>query len=324
MPTNRTGTTRRSFRVLQILLLAATFVAQPAAATTYISAEPIPSRDVVGDENLAKILSIGYPNLERWSRRLLDDCRIVDQVIEVLSAHGAITTVNATNTRFLVAAGGFQAVTDPSYVFTVQDSGSGAASAADVGVLDNILGYVLNQAGTAHFTPENPKAYDFSLDYAVVTFSPTLTGERAKEFFDFVGTVNPALWSGLFAGFTQIDFAGSATNNSMLFLRPAVTKREFITGLATAASSTADATYATVNNHGQATTAKAGVAFPSNDWIAFPNGEQYLFHLGNPSPQLLSELAALRQQHLRAVRDLLSAIDRDNVSAYLNHQFRCR
>ena len=324
MPTNRISTTHKRLRVLTILLLVATFVVQPAAATTYISAEPIPSRDVVGDENLAKILSIGYPNLERWSRRLLDECRIVDQAIEVLSAHGAISTVDATNTRFLVAAGGFQSITDPSYVFTIEDSGPGAASAADVGVLDNILGYVLNQAGTTHFTADNPKAYDFSLDYAVVTFTPPLTGEGAKAFFDFVGTVDPALWSGLFAGFTQIDFAGSATNNSMLFLLPAVTKRQFITGLATAASATPDATYVTVNNHGQPTTAKAGVAFPGNDWIAFPNGEQYLFHLGNPSPQLLSELAALRQQHLRAVRDLLTAIDTGKVSIYLEHQFRCR
>ena len=44
-------------------------------------------------------------------------------------------------------------------------------SEEDVNVLDNALGYVLNQGGTAHFSPDNPKAYAFSLDYAVVTFA---------------------------------------------------------------------------------------------------------------------------------------------------------
>jgi hypothetical protein len=49
-------------------------------------------------------------------------------------------------------------------------------------VLDNALGYVLNQGGTAHFSPDNAKAYDFSLDYAVVTFARTLSGVQAKGF----------------------------------------------------------------------------------------------------------------------------------------------
>lgn len=306
------------------LLLVAILVANPAAATTYISAEPIPTEDVIGDGNLAKIQSIGFANLERWSRRLLEECRIVDQTIDLLSLHNIVSTVDATNTRFLVAAGGFEAVTNPSYVFTLQDSGPGAVSAGDINVLGNILGYVLSQGSTAAFTPDNPKANQFPLDYAVVTFDSFLTGERAKEFFDFVGTVDAALWSGLFAGFTQIDAAGSATNNSMLFLRPAVSKQQFITGLSTAASLTPDATYVTLNNRGNPTTAKAGVAFPENDWIGFPNGDQYLSQAGTLSPQLLAALAAVRQQHLRVVSDLIRAIDRQDVSGYLQHQFKCR
>ena len=43
-----------------------------------------------------------------------------------------------------------------------------------------------------------------------------------------------ALFSGLFAGFTQIDLPGSTTNNTMLFLQPAASKHQFITGLAEA------------------------------------------------------------------------------------------
>lgn len=80
-----------------------------------------------------------------------DDCRIVQNVIDTLSANQAITTVSSGNTRWLVAAGGFQGVTDPSFVLTMQDSGPGAASASDIFV-DNILGYALNQGGTAQFT----------------------------------------------------------------------------------------------------------------------------------------------------------------------------
>jgi hypothetical protein len=300
------------------LLLAA----HTTSATTYISAEPVPNQDVVGAENLARIRSIGYSSLERWSQRLLNECRIVDQIIDVLSTHGAISTVTNGNTRFLVAAGGFEGATNPSYVFTVQDQGSGSVSAADVNVLDNALGYVLNQGGTAHFSPDNPMAYAFPLDYALVTFSGSLTGEEARAFFDALGTVDPALWSGQFAGFTQVDLAGSLTNNSMLFLRPAVSKNQFVAGLSTAADDDPRATYSPLKNNGQPTTARAGIAFPGNDWLVFPDGDGYLVNIGNSAP-LLDDLAALRQQHLDAVTALIQAIDRGNVEAYLTRHFRC-
>jgi hypothetical protein len=318
------ATKRRNLvsRLITIILLGVPLT-QPVTATTYISAEPIPSEDVVGQNALDLILSAGYSNLELWSNRLLNDCHIVQNVIDVLTANGAISTINSSNARVRVAAGGFEGVTDPSFVFTVQDSGPNAASAADITVLDNALGYVLNQGGTAHFSPDNARAYDFPLDYAVVTFTGTLTGVQAKGFFEFLGTIDPALFSGQFAGFTQIDFQGSLTNNSMLFLKPATTKQLFITGLSTAASTTPGATYVTLNNNGQPTTAKAGISFPENDWIAFPGGDQYLAKLNSPSAQLLSQLATLRQRHLQAVASLVNAIQRGRLSVYLNNQFRC-
>src|SRR5450755_3414766 len=114
-----------------IVLTAAT-LSQPVFAQTYISAEPIPSQDIVGTANLTKILGVGYPNLELWSQRLLNDCHIVQNVINVLSANRAISTVFPGNTRYLVAAGGFEAVTDPTYVLTVENSGADAASAGDI------------------------------------------------------------------------------------------------------------------------------------------------------------------------------------------------
>jgi hypothetical protein len=316
--------TRSKIARLVIIALLVAVLAQQVAATTYISAEPIPTQDVVGQNALDLIESVGYSNLELWSNRLLNQCNIVQNVIDVLTSNGAITTINSGNTRFRVAAGGFEGVTNPSFVFTVEDSGPNAASAADVAVLSNALGYVLSQGGTAHFSPDNSKAYDFPLDYAVVTFTGTLTGLEAKGFFDFLGTINAALWSGTFAGFTQIDFQGSNTNNSMLFLIPAVTKQTFITGLSTAARATSGATYSPLSNNGQPTTAKAGVSFPENDWAAFPGGDTYLANLNNPSTQLLNQVfQALQQRHLQAVANFVDAIERDKVDIYLNHQFRC-
>ena len=45
------------------MLLAAMLGSFPLAAETYISAEPTPSRDIVGQANLSKMLNIGCSNL---------------------------------------------------------------------------------------------------------------------------------------------------------------------------------------------------------------------------------------------------------------------
>jgi hypothetical protein len=313
----------------RIVVLAATAGASPATAQTYVSAEPIPSSQVVGTANLASIESLSYADRALWGQRLLGDCKIVQNTIKVLSDNGAISTVFSGNTRYLVAAGGFQGVTDPSYVFTIQDSGPGAASATDIFVLDNVLGYVLNQGGTAQFglsyNPNNP--YEFSNQYAVVTFAGALTGEHAMEFFNYLGTIDPALWTGTDAGFTQINFSkfpvyNYMLNDSMLFLIGDVSTAEFVNGLFRAAHTTPGATYWPIGEKGP-TVATAGAAFPSNDWIAYPGGDQYLSNLVNPSSWLLRDLAALRMQHLQAVANLLKAIEHGSVSQYLNSQFTC-
>jgi len=316
-------------RLLTCALLAC--AALPSAwAQTYVSAEPIPSQDIVGTANLTKILNLGYPNLELWSQRLLNDCQVVQNVINVLSDNRAITTVTFGNTRYKVAAGGFEAVTDPTYVLTFDDSSPAAASASDIFVLDNALGYALNQGGTAQFSlpfsTKNP--FVFALDYAVVTFGGFLSGVQAQQFFNHVGTIDPELWSGTDAGFTQVNLSNNPVNNyllddSMLFLIGAVPKQEFIQGLYAATTTTPNAGYSPLAKNGNPATAKAGAAFPGNDWIAFPNGDGYLTNIPNASPELLSALAAVRQQHLQAVSNLLNAIDKGNVAIYLNNQFKC-
>ena len=295
-----------------------------ASAITYMSIETVPNRDVVGGEDVVvTIRSIGYANLERWSQRLLDECRVVDSVIDALTANAAISSVTSTNTRVVVAAGGFEGGTNPSFVLTVKDSGPRSVTETDVNVLGNALGYVLSQGSTAHFSPDNFKAYAFPLDYILVTFSGSLSGEEAQAFFEHVGTIDPALFSGLFAGFTQIDLPGSLTHNSMLFLQPAVSKRRFISGLSAAVEDEKPrASYAPLKNNGAPTTARAGVAFPENDWLASPGGEQYLANVSK-SAQLRSELLVLRLRHLAAVTRLLEAIEEDGVDEYLATQFTC-
>jgi hypothetical protein len=308
-----------------IALIGAALLARPVSAQTYVSAEPIPSVQIVGKDDLAKIEGVGYSRLAEWSRRLLDDCSIVQNVISTLSDNKAISTIHPSNTRYRVSAGGFEGVTDPSYVFRIEDSGPLAASATDIFVLDNALGYALNQGGTAQFgltyDPSNP--YTSPLAYAVVTFEGFLTVEGAQKFFNYLGTINPALWSGRNAGFTQIELNDFGPSNSMLFLIGNVSKKEFVTGLSTAAATTPGATYSPLEKNGTPTTSTAGEAFPGNDWRTSPGGAGYLSHLANPSPQLLNQLDALRHTHLRAVADLLRAINDGDVSGFLGEQFKC-
>jgi hypothetical protein len=307
------------------ICLAATVGASAIQAQTYISAEAIPSVDIVGPANLARIEGLGYANMELWTQRLLNDCHIVQNVIDVLTDNGAIrTVVPFLNTGYRVAAGGFEGVTDPSYVFTMVDSGPFPVIPQDVFVLDNVLGYALNQGGTAQFSlrynPNDPNS--FSIAYGVVTFGGALTGEQAQKFFNYLGTIDPALWTGADAGFTQVNLQYFGPNDSMLFLIGDVSTTEFENGLSEAARTTPNATYSPIGRNGP-TTATGGAAFPGNDWVASPNGEGYLSNLVNPSPQLLSALARLRQQHLQAVANLLNAINKGNVSFYLNDQFQC-
>jgi hypothetical protein len=288
-----------------------------------MSIEPVPNVDLVGADQLAAIRGIGYTNLERWGQRLLEDCHIVESVINALTTDHAISSVSlGINTRVVVAAGGFEGRTNPSFVFTVTDSGTGSVTEADVNVLGNALGYVLNQGSTAHFSPDNFKAYAFPLDYALVTFRGTLTGGEAQDFFAHLGTIDEALFSGLFAGFTQIDLPGSTTNNRMLFLQPAASKHRFITGLAEAVADEPRASYSPLKNNGTPTTLRAGAAFPENDWLAFPDGDQFLDNVGG-SAQLLSELADLRQLHRAEVDRLVLAIGQGRVADYLATPLTC-
>jgi hypothetical protein len=108
----------------------------------------------------------------------------------------------------------------------------------------------------------------------------------------------------------------------MLFLQPAVSKNRFVAGLAAGVETEPRASYFPLKPNGAPTTARAGIAFPGNDWVAFPDGDQYLANVGG-TPQLMEALSVLRQQHLTAVRDLLAAIARNRVDFHLDRGFTC-
>lgn len=285
-------------RLLAVPLLGLLWLAAvPAGATTYMSVEPIPNQDVVGEEVLGNLVALPFEDRELWSQ-LLIDCGLVQGVLDALAADGTVASVNASNTFFGVAAGGFEGQTNPTYVFTVVDSGVNAVATADVETVVNALGYVLSQGGTVHFSPDDGGAYDFPLDYVTVTFTAgPPSGSLAQTFFEHVGTVDPALFSGLFAGYTQIGAA-------LLFLQPAVGVQQFTDGMFAAAQSFPNVAYAPFDGMGDPTTAPAGVAFRGNDWSANPGGSEYLAGIAqDPDADLggIRNLNELRALHLGAV-----------------------
>src|SRR5262245_3412260 len=103
MRTSCSRVTSQSIAWVVVFLL----LTQSTSATTYISVEPVPSIDIVGADDLAAIRGIGYANLELWGHRLLNDCHIVESVVNTLLANAVISSVRlGLNTHVVVAAGG--------------------------------------------------------------------------------------------------------------------------------------------------------------------------------------------------------------------------
>ena len=229
-------------RTVGLVVAVAMFLAvHTVSATTYMSVEPIPNRDVIGEENLASLRSIGYGNLERWSQRLLSECLAVENVI---TRCPRMEPSRRSRPPTPVRRRGWRIRGRDQPLLCVHGSGSGRRLGERGRCQRPQQRPRLRTKSGRHgaFQPGNARAYAFVLDYAVVTFLGTLAGEEAREFFDCLGTIDAALWRGLFAGFTQIDFGNSSTNNSMLFLQPAVSKERFISGLSTAADDNRRAT----------------------------------------------------------------------------------
>jgi hypothetical protein len=249
---------------------------------------------------------------EAFANRLLQ-CGIVNQVVDVLTSTGAIKTISGLNTRFEVGAGGFAGFTNPSFVYTVLDEGPNAASFGDVKVLTDSLGYVLSQGSAFLLDSDDPNSVDFPANYVVLNFKRQPPLALSAALFETVGRIDPELFETDTSGYTQFGRA-------YLSLQSAVPDQQFIDGYVAAAKKFG-VEYTPIVN-GTPSLFVGGAAFPFNDWVANPRGEDYLSRIPEASHRALARIRAF---HLRVTRDVLRRLDRhdkrglDDVAS-----FECR
>lgn len=257
-------------------------------ANTYGSVEPIANPDVI---DTTALRNQPLRVREAFATRLLQ-CGVVSQVGEVLSETHAITTINNLNTQFSVGAGGFAGNTNPAYVYTVIDNGPNAASANDIKVLTDSLGYVLSQGSAFLLDADNPASFDFPANYVVLNFDSPPSIARSAALFRTVGRIDPELFETDTSGYTQYGRA-------YLSLQSDVPDAQFISGYVQAANEFG-VEYTPIVN-GVPSLFNGGAAFPGNDWIANPRGEEYLERIPEQSHR---GLARIRAFVLRVTREV--------------------
>jgi hypothetical protein len=296
-------TTRIVFGVLFVSLCTT------VQANKYGSVEPIANPDVIDTTPLREQpLRVR----EAFATRLLQ-CGIVSQVVDVLSATGSISTINSLNTSFAVGAGGFAGATNPSYVYTVIDDGPNAASIDDVKVLTDSLAYVLSQGSAFLLDSDDPSSFDFPANYLVLNFATPPPISVSAALFRTVGRIDRELFETNSSGYTQFGRA-------YLSLQSAVPDAQFIEGYAKAAA--AFGVEYTPIVGGSPALFQGGAAFPENDWIVSPRGEEYLSRIPAASHRALARIRAF---HLRATREVLRKLEHgDKRSSHDVVSFECR
>jgi len=263
-------------------------------ANTYGSVEPIANPDVI---DTTALRNQPLRVREAFATRLLQ-CGVVSDVGEVLSATHAITTINNLNTQFSVGAGGFAGNTNPAYVYTVIDNGPNAASANDIKVLTDSLGYVLSQGSAFLLDADNPANFDFPANYVVLNFDTPPPIAKSAALFRLVGRIDPELFETDTSGYTQYGRA-------YLSLQSDVPDAQFISGYVRAANEFG-VEYTPIVN-GVPSLFKGGAAFPGNDWIASPRGEDYLARIPEESHRALARIRAFV---LRVIREVEHKLER--------------
>jgi hypothetical protein len=249
---------------------------------------------------------------EAFANRLLQ-CGIVNRVVDVLSSTRAIGTINDLNTRFTVSAGGFAGSTNPSFVYTVMEDGPNAATQRDVEVLTDALGYVLSQGSAFLLDPSATSTFGFQANFVVLNFAAPPPIPLSAALFRLVGRIDPELFETDTSGYTQFGRA-------YLSLQSDVPDAQFIAGYSTAAQ-IFGVQYTPIVN-GQPGLFQGGAAFPGNDWVANPRGEEYLARIPAQSHRALRQIRAF---HLRVTQEVLRKLDRhDDRSAEHAVSFDCR
>jgi hypothetical protein len=282
-----------------VLTLLCVLMSHPALATTYGSVEPIANVDVIDTTRLREVrLAVRAAFAER-----LLQCGVIDQVISALVSTGSVKTINGLNTLFEVGAGGFAGESNPSYVYTIIDEGPNAANRDDIRILTDSLGFVLSQGSAFLLDADKTGTFDFDANYVVLNFETPPRLQRSAALFETVGRIDPELFATDSSGYTQYGRA-------YLSLQSFVPDEQFIDGYVQAAAKFGV----------EYTPIVAGVprlfvgsaAFPGNDWVLSPSGEEYLDRIPVQSHRLLR---TLRQGHLRFTRDALRLIDRAGGNA---------
>jgi hypothetical protein len=277
-------------------------------ANTYGSVEPLANDAVI---DTSPIRNQPLRVREAFAARLLQ-CGIVSSVVEVLSDTRAIATINTLNTQFAVGAGGFAGSTNPSFVYTILDDGPNAASAQDIRVLTDSLGYVMSQASAFLLDADNMESFDFPANYVVLNFRTPPSIARSAALFRAVGRIDPELFETDTSGYTQFGRA-------YLSLQSAVSDERFIEGYVQAAAE-AGVEYTPIVG-GQPALFQGGAAFPGNDWTASTRGEEYLSRI---PPQSHRALGHIRAFHLRVTREVLRKLEHDKRSHNDVVSFGCR
>ncbi len=279
-----------------------------AQANTYGSVEPIANPDVIDTDALRnQPLRVR----EAFANRLLQ-CGIVDEVVDALTATGAVKTINGLNTHFQVGAGGFFGETNPAYVYTVIDDGPNAASFDDIRVLTDSLGYVLSQASAFLLDADNPDSYDFPAQYVVLNFKTPPPIAVSAALFKKVGDIDEELFNTDTSGYTQYGRA-------YLSLQSFVPDAQFIAGYVQAAAAFGIQYTPIVN--GQPSLFQGGAAFPGNDWAVSTRGEEYLARIPARSHKALTRIRAF---HLRVTREVLRDLEHRNKKHDDAVSFDCR
>ena len=276
-----------------IILISYFLILSTAQANSYGSVEPIANPAVI-DTGPLRDQSLEFR--EAFAERLLE-CGIVDVVIDVLTLTDAISTINGLNTSFDVAAGGFAGNTNPTYAYSVIDSGPNGASIDDIKVLTDGLGYILSQGSAFLLDVDNAASFDFPANYVVLNFDGLPSIEESAALFETVGQIDPEIFETDTSGYTQYGFA-------YLSLQSFVPDEQFIAGYVQAAQ-VFGVEYTPIVA-GEPSLFTGGAAFPGNNWNDNPDGEAYLARLPSESHEALGKI---RDFHLRTTRRALKRIE---------------
>jgi hypothetical protein len=272
----------------------------PALADSVASVEPIASTAVV---NIEPFLEHDLEVRAAFAERLLQ-CGVVDDVERLLSREHVTPTVDGRNTHVQLAAGGFAGSTNPTYSFTLDDTGPNAVSHDDILRLTDSLGYVMSQDSVFVLDLDDPASFEFPSSYVVLRFRRTPPLAASAALFEAVGRIDPQLFETDTSGYTQVG-------RSYISLQSDVPEAEFIAGYVQAAREVG-VRYTPIID-GVPSVFEGGAGFPGNDWVAHPAGEEYLSRLPGRVHEALRHLRAF---HLDFTRRALRQIRRHDLQRH--------